>query len=42
MSTILQVAGAVTITAGVAVLFMPAGLIVGGAFMVVIGYALGR
>jgi len=42
MSTILQVAGAVTITAGVAVLFMPAGLIVGGAFMVAIGYALGR
>lgn len=42
MSTTLQIAGAVAITAGAALMFPAAGLIVGGAFMVVIGFALGR
>ena len=42
MSNILQVIGAVAITAGAALISLPVGLIVGGVFMVLIGLALGR
>ena len=42
MSNILQVAGAVAITAGATLISIPVGLIVGGVFMVLIGLALGR
>lgn len=42
MSTTLQVLGAVSITAGAALIWLPLGLIVGGALAIVIGYALGK
>jgi hypothetical protein len=42
MSNILQIAGAVAITAGAVLISLPVGLIVGGVFMVLIGLALGR
>lgn len=42
MSTVLQVAGAVAVTVGVALLSIPVGVIIGGAFMILIGLALGR
>jgi hypothetical protein len=42
MSNILQITGAVAITAGAVLISLPVGLIVGGAFMVLIGLALGR
>lgn len=42
MSTVLQVAGAVAVTVGVALLSIPVGIIIGGAFMILIGLALGR
>jgi hypothetical protein len=42
MSNILQIAGAVAITAGAVLISLPVGLIVGGIFMVLIGLALGR
>lgn len=42
MSNILQVAGAVAITAGAVLISVPVGLIVGGVFLVLIGLALGR
>lgn len=42
MSTTLQVAGAVTVTVGVTLLSIPIGIIIGGAFMILIGLALGR
>ena len=42
MSNILQVTGAVAITAGAALFSIPLGLIVGGVFMVLIGLAVGR
>ena len=42
MSNIFQVIGAVAITAGAALFSLPVGLIVGGAFLVLIGLALGR
>lgn len=42
MSTILQLAGAVAITAGVSLLSIPAGLIAGGIFAIVIGVAVSR
>ena len=42
MSNILQVTGAVAITAGATIISLPVGFIVGGAFMVLIGLALGR
>jgi hypothetical protein len=42
MSTILQVVGAATITVGVTLLSIPVGIIIGGAFMILIGLALGR
>lgn len=42
MSTTLQIAGAVAITAGSVLISVPAGLIVGGIFLVLIGVAIGR
>jgi hypothetical protein len=39
MSTVLQLAGAVLVTAGVALIFIPAGLIVAGVFALLIGLA---
>jgi len=42
MSTSLQIAGAVAITVGAILLSVPAGLIVGGVLLVVIGIAIGR
>jgi len=41
-STILQFSGAALITLGAALVFPPAGLIVGGLFVVLIGMALGN
>lgn len=42
MSTTLQIAGAVAITVGASLVSIPAGLIVGGVFAIVIGIAIGR
>ncbi len=42
MSTALQLAGLATLTAGVMLLSIPAGLIVAGVTLTLIGYALGR
>lgn len=42
MSTILQVAGMATITAGATILSVTAGLIVGGVFLILFGVALGQ
>jgi hypothetical protein len=39
MSTVLQILGAVAVTAGAAVIFPPAGLIIGGGFLILIGLA---
>lgn len=40
-SLIAQVAGLVVITAGVSLIFLPAGFIVGGACLVLVGFAFG-
>jgi hypothetical protein len=40
-SLIAQVAGLVAITAGVSLIFLPAGFIVGGACLVLVGFAFG-
>ena len=42
MSTTLQLSGAVAITAAVILMSVPAGILVGGAFMILIGLAIGR
>lgn len=42
MSTILQLAGAGAVTAGVSLLSVPAGLIIGGLFAILIGVAVSR
>jgi hypothetical protein len=42
MATILQVAGMAGITAGVLLLSVPAGLVVGGLFLLITGFALGK
>jgi hypothetical protein len=42
MATVLQVAGMAAVTAGALVLSIPAGLIVGGVFLLVVGFALGK
>lgn len=42
MSTILQAVGATVITIGVGLIFLPAGLITGGIFIVLFGLALER
>jgi hypothetical protein len=39
MSTFFQILGAVAITAGATLIFVPAGLIVGGGFLILIGLA---
>ena len=40
-SLIAQVAGLVVITAGVSLIFLPAGFVVGGACLVLVGFAFG-
>jgi hypothetical protein len=40
-SMIAQIAGLVVITAGVTLIFLPAGLVVGGACLVLVGFAFG-
>jgi hypothetical protein len=40
-SMVAQIAGLVVITAGVSLMFFPAGLIVGGACLVLVGFAFG-
>jgi len=42
MSTVLQVVGMVAITAGAVMFSIPVGLVVGGIFLVVVGFALGK
>jgi len=42
MASAVQITGAIAITAGAALLSIPAGLIVGGAFAILIGFALGK
>lgn len=42
MATVLQVAGMVGVTVGAFLLAVPAGLIVGGVFLLVVGFALGK
>jgi hypothetical protein len=42
MKDLLQISGAVLITAGAALIALPAGLIVGGVFIVLIGISLER
>lgn len=42
MATILQVSGMVAVTAGALWVSIPAGLIVGGIFLVLVGFALGK
>ena len=42
MSTTIQLVGAFAITVGVALLSVPVGIIVGGTFLILIGFALGR
>jgi hypothetical protein len=42
MATIFQVAGMAGITVGAFLLAVPAGLIVGGVFLLVVGFALGK
>lgn len=42
MATAMQVAGVVAITAGAVLLSVPVGLLVGGVFLLVIGFALGK
>lgn len=42
MATVLQSLGMVAITAGALWLSIPAGLIVGGLFLLLVGFALGK
>jgi uncharacterized membrane protein len=42
MGTSLQIAGALAVTLGVGLMFIPAGLIVGGVFLVLFGLAAER
>jgi len=42
MGTSLQIAGAIAVSAGVALIFPPAGLVVGGVFLVLFGLAAER
>lgn len=42
MATILQVTGMTAVTVGVCLFSVPAGLIVGGLFLLVVGFALGK
>jgi hypothetical protein len=40
-SMVAQIAGLAVVTVGVALIFLPAGLIVGGACLVLVGFAFG-
>lgn len=40
MKNLLQIAGAVAVTAGAALIALPVGLLVGGAFLILIGISL--
>lgn len=42
MSTLIQLLGAASITAGASLIFLPAGFIIGGIFIILIGLAVGR
>jgi hypothetical protein len=42
MATILQTLGMVAITAGALWFSLPAGLVVGGVFLLLVGFALGK
>lgn len=42
LATVLQVVGAVAVTIGVALIYLPAGLIVGGVLITVFGLAIER
>jgi hypothetical protein len=42
MATVLQVVGMLAITAGCLLLSVPAGVIIGGVFVLVTGFALGK
>jgi hypothetical protein len=42
MGTSLQIAGALAVTLGVGLMFIPAGLIIGGVFLVLFGLAAER
>jgi hypothetical protein len=42
MATILQVTGMTAITVGALLFSVPAGLVVGGVFLLVVGFALGK
>jgi len=42
MSTVLQIAGVVAITVGILLVSIPVGIIVGGVFLTIIGFVLGK
>jgi hypothetical protein len=42
MSTVLQIVGVVAITVGTLLVSVPVGIIIGGVFLTVIGFALGN
>lgn len=42
MATVLQIVGMAAVTAGAVLVSVPAGLIVGGVFLLVVGFALGK
>ena len=42
MATVLQVAGMTAVPVGALLVSIPAGLIVGGVFLLVVGFALGK
>lgn len=42
MATLLQVAGLIAVTVGALLVSVPLGLVVGGVFLSVVGFALGK
>ena len=42
MSTVLQIIGVVAITVGMLLVSIPVGIIVGGVFLTIIGFVLGK
>jgi hypothetical protein len=42
MSTIVQLVGMTAITVGATIFSVPVGLIVGGSFLIIVGFALGK
>jgi len=42
MATILQVVGMASVTAGALLFSIPAGLVIAGVFLLVVGFALGK